>query len=233
MLACDSSTSSRDPNRVNFPHSRAGTLPLATAASRLTLGTCILYDKTNNQHIGQPGGNAVLVWRLASCVSLSYLKLDGKRSTLPAYLGPIPYGQDHTRTIDGRRPGHRDGDALVQLLQPGAMVGKSVITHSLFPTFIPSCPALPDLPPHLSTTHPSLSSAAAARIIPRCKSPSATRQDHPAHLQKGTKLPYWSPHYAICNNPTLLLHTPQTQGATNTYPPGLPRNTLAVTDDAC
>lgn len=129
MLACDSSTSSRDPNRVNFPHSRAGTLPLATAASRLTLGTCILYDKTNNQHIGQPGGNAVLVWRLASCVSLSYLKLDGKRSTLPAYLGPIPYGQDHTRTIDGRRPGHRDGDALVQLLQPGAMVGKSVITR--------------------------------------------------------------------------------------------------------
>ena len=232
MLACDFSTSSRDPNRVNFPHSRAGTLPLATAASRLTLGTCILYLRQDKQ----PAHRSAR-WQcyppLASCVSLSYLKLDGKRSTLPAYLGPIPYGQDHTRTIDGRRPGHRDGDALVQLLQPGAMVGKSVITHSLFPTFIPSCPALPDLPPHLSTTHPSLSSAAAARIIPRCKSPSATRQDHPAHLQKGTKLPYWSPHYAICNNPTLLLHTPQTQGATNTYPPGLPRNTLAVTDDAC
>lgn len=151
MLACDFSTSSRDPNRVNFPHSRAGTLPLATAASRLTLGTCILYLRQDKQ----PAHRSAR-WQcyppLASCVSLSYLKLDGKRSTLPAYLGPIPYGQDHTRTIDGRRPGHRDGDALVQLLQPGAMVGKSVITHSLFPTFIPSCPALPDLPPHPSTT---------------------------------------------------------------------------------
>ena len=215
MLACDFSTSSRDPNRVNFPHSRAGTLPLATAASRLTLGTCILYLRQDKQ----PAHRSAR-WQcyppLASCVSLSYLKLDGKRSTLPAYLGPIPYGQDHTRTIDGRRPGHRDGDALVQLLQPGAMVGKSVITHSLFPTFTPSCPALPDLPPHLSTTHPSLSSAAAARIIPRCKSPSWARQDHVAAFYEGKRARYWSHHSAICRTPRFTTPFPILARATNT-----------------
>ena len=106
----------------------AGLGPVRQRASRLTLGTCILYLRQDKQ----PAHRSAR-WQcdppLASCVSLSYLKLDGKRSTLPAYLGPIPYGQDHTRTIDGRRPGHRDGDALVQLLQPGAMVGKSVITR--------------------------------------------------------------------------------------------------------
>jgi len=107
----------------------------------------------HDQHIGQPDGICLVVWRN---LSLSYLKLDGKRSTLPAYLGPIPYRQDHTRS-DESRPGHRDGDAPVQRMQSGAMVDKSVtlITHNHYsPTFIPPCTARSSAAP--IKQHPSI-----------------------------------------------------------------------------
>jgi hypothetical protein len=89
-------TSSRDRNRVNFPHTRAGTLPLATAGSRLTLDTC--SDVPTTRQPARRSARSQCSHPLALRVSLSYLKLDGKRSTLPAYLGPIPYRQDHTRS---------------------------------------------------------------------------------------------------------------------------------------
>jgi len=104
------------------------------------------------------------------------------------------------------------------------MEGKSVITYHYSSTFIPflPCPVRPsaapkqqpfDFPPQ--PLHASSHAASHHRRPVRIT----------LHIwRKGTKLPYWSLHYAICNPPTLLLHIPQTQGATNTYPPGLPRD---------
>lgn len=147
---CDFATSSRDPNRVNFPHSRAGSSAACNGwiSADLWWMHCT-YDETQNQHIAQPGGNAILLWRLA----YRFLTLSLMVTAPPC---PPISAQSHTgkttRECDGRRPGYRDGDALVQLLQPGDH-GRQVCYNTLIIPLhvIPPCLALPDLPPHPST----------------------------------------------------------------------------------
>jgi hypothetical protein len=140
-----------------------------------------MYLQQDNQHAGQPDRNALLLLRCA----YRFLTLSLMVNAPPC--PPISV-QSHTgkttREVMSERPDHRDGDALVHELHQGAMYGRQVCYNiSLVPyiyTFLPCCPAaLPDLPPHPSTPPVTISSAAAARIIPRCKSPSPTRQDHP------------------------------------------------------
>ena len=119
-------TSSRDRNRVNFPHTRAGTLPLATAGSRLTLDTCSDVPTTRQPARRSAGRNALLLLRCA----YRFLTLSLMVNAPPC--PPISV-QSHTgkttREVMSERPDHRDGDALVHELHQGATVGKSVITY--------------------------------------------------------------------------------------------------------
>jgi hypothetical protein len=182
------------------------------------------YSKTNNQHAGQPDRNPLVLSRLA----YRFLTLSLMVTAPPC--PPISV-QSHTGKTTREEVMREDQTivmamALVQLMHP-IDHGRQVCYKyniSLVPyiyTFL-LCPARPSAAPK---HHPSFppqplhaSSHAASHLSP-------TRQDHPAHLQKGTNKPYWSPHYAICYTPRLFLHIPQTQSATNTYP----RDTAVVT----
>jgi hypothetical protein len=171
-----------------------------------------MYLQQDNQHAGQPDRNALLLLRCA----YRFLTLSLMVNAPPC--PPISV-QSHTgkttREVMSERPDHRDGDALVHELHQGAMYGRQVCYNiSLVPyiyTFLPCCPAArPSAAPKHTTHHHFIRSRCTHHPTLQVTFADPSGSPWSLHIcKKGTTLPYWSPHYAICNTPRTFCTFPR------------------------